>query len=451
MNAAKLAPLILAACVGCTAVGPDYQRPDIALPKQFVGGTRVSLAAVENVAWWREYNDPMLTALVERGLNKNLDVAMARERIREAEANLRATGINSAIDGSAGIDRTRSGGDGIATTTSTNKELSASLVLDMFGGIRREREAANADLAATQANLEQVRLAWLAELISAYSNARYDQEALALVRETIESREETVSVTRNQYQAGDATEYDLAEAQALLEAARADLPYYLAQFNANVFAIAALLDEPAGPLLTQMEKGAPQLRTLGTNKTGVPADLLRNRPDVRYYENLLHAAVADVGVATAYMLPSLTLSGVIDISAGVESWSFGPTLSLPLLNQGALAAQRDATISLAKQAEIDWRSAVVSAVEDVQVAQSNLTQYRRRATALQTAAATYGRALELARGNYRGGAITLLDLLDTDRSTATARINAASARNEAAKEWATLQIAVGAGAAPGVD
>ena len=389
----------------------------------------------------------MLTALIEQGLATNLDIDSARERIREAEANLRATGVNAAMDGSAEIDRTRSGGDGTSTTTGTNKELSASLVLDIFGGIRREREAAIADLAAAQADLEQVRLAWLADVVSAYADARYYQEAIALVRETINAREETVKITAAQYQAGDATEYDLAEAQALLDAARADLPDYLGQFNANVFAIATLLDRPAAPLLKQMERGAPQLRVLNTRQTGVPADLLRNRPDVRYYEAILRSAVADVGVATSDMLPSLTLSGDVGIASGTQTWSFGPALSLPVFNQGALAAQRDAKLSIAKQAEIDWRSAVVSAVEDVQVAQSNLLQYRRRATALQTSATSYGRALALAQESYRGGAITLLDLLDTDRSTASARISAASARNKAAKEWATLQISIGAGAA----
>lgn len=447
MNVVKLAPLLIVA--GCTAVGPDYRQPDIALPQTFVGGTDAPVpqtSPVGDQAWWRAYQDPMLTALVEQGLAQNLDVVAARERIRQAEANLRATGVNAALDGSGSSARTRSGGDNLAGSTAITTDLSASLVLDMFGGIRRGREAARADLTAARADLQQTRLAWLADLIAAYADARYYQEALTLARETIKARSETVDVIRNQYDAGDETEYDLAEAQALLEAAQADVPDYLAQFNANVFAIATLMNEPAAPLLKRMEKGAPQLRIPGSTAIGVPADLLRNRPDVRYYEGLLHAAVAEVGVSTADMLPSVTLTGDVDFSGGASSWSFGPSLSLPLLNQGLLSAQRDAAISEARQAETDWRASVSSAVEDVQVAQSNLLQYRRRASALQKSASSYERALLLAQANFRGGAITLLDLLDTDRSTASARISAASARNDAAKEWATLQIALGAGA-----
>lgn len=449
MNVVKIAPLLLVAA--CAAVGPDYQRPDIALAPQFVGGAGARLAPVADRAWWQDYRDPVLSALVERGLRQNLDVAAARERIRQAEANLRATGVNATLDGSPAASWSRSGGEGTSAATGHSAELGASLVLDMFGGIRREREAAKADLAAAQADLEQVRLAWLADLIAAYADARYYQEALALARETIKSRVETVEVTRRLYDAGDETEYDLAEAQALLDTARADVPGYQAQFNANVFAIATLLNEPAEPLLAQMQKGSAQLPIPGSTAIGVPADLLRNRPDLRYYEGLLHAAVADVGVSTADMLPSVTLTGDIYYAKGARSWSFGPALSLPLLNQGLLSAQRDARISAANQAEIDWRSAVSSAVEDVQVAQSNLAQYRKKTTALQKSAASYAHALELARENFRGGAITLLDLLDTDRSTASARISAASAKNDAAKEWAMLQIALGAGAVAGQD
>nr|WP_321981595.1 efflux transporter outer membrane subunit [uncultured Cohaesibacter sp.] len=443
MKLLKLMPIVLLA--GC-AVGPDYQRPDIGLSANYVGSKVNASLVARDDAWWKDYKDARLNAFISRGLEQNLDVAAAKERIKEAQANMRATGVNSAVDGSASLSRTRSGGDGVGVSNVTNRDLSASLVIDMFGGLRREREAAKASMLAAKADLEETRLAWLAELIADYSDARYYQQALALTRETIKSRVETVSIINKQVTVGDATEYDLAEAQALLDSARADLPQYLAYFNAQIFAIASLLNEPAGPILAEMQKGAPQLRTPGRISTGTPADLLRQRPDVRYYEELLHAAVADVGVATADMLPSLTLSGDLGISAGADSWSFGPELSLPILSQGKLAAQRDASVSQAKQAEIDWRSAVTSAVEDVQVAQSNLTQYRLRSAALQQSARSYKKAFDLAQKNFRGGAITLLDLLDTDRSTASAKINAASAANDAAKEWATLQIAIGSGA-----
>ncbi|HBB84177.1 MAG TPA: RND transporter [Sulfitobacter sp.] len=440
--------LVLGLLVAGCAVGTDYERPEVAMETRFVGGNAEQIGAVATQQWWLNYKDSNLTSLVTRGLAQNLDVIAAGERIRQAQAELRTTGVNAAVDGSLTGTVTTSGGDGTnGTSTVESGTLGASLVIDLFGGIRREREAAVASLTAARAEEETVRLAWLAELIAAYSDARYYQEAMALTRTAIATREETVSITRSQFNAGAATEYEVAEARALLSTARADLPQFAALFDANVYAIATLLNEPAGPIKAQMQKGAPQLSSPGDVRTGVPADLLRNRPDVRSAEADLAAAVANVGVAEAALYPALSLSGTVGRTDATDAWSFGPQLSLPVFNQGLLKASRDAQLSVARQAEIAWRASINEAVEDVQVTQSNLSRARQRAQLLRTAASDYSRALTLAQENYRNGAITLLNLLETDRNTNAARISAASATNEAAQAWATLKIATGAGAA----
>ncbi|WP_372803219.1 efflux transporter outer membrane subunit [Paracoccus seriniphilus] len=443
----KLHHLTIGLLVAGCAVGPDYQRPEVDLQTRFAGGNAEAIGAVAAEEWWLSYKDSTLNGFVKRGLVQNLDVLSATEAIRQAQAELRMTGINAAVDGSLSGSVTKSGGDGTGGTSTIDiGDLGASMVIDLFGGIRRERESAMASLTAARAEAETIRLAWLAELLSAYSDARYYQEVMALTRKTINARKETVNITRSQFEAGAATEYEVAEAQALLSTAQASLPQYSALFDANVYAIATLLNEPAGPIMTQMQKGSPQLSTPGGGRTGVPADLLRNRPDVRRAEADLAAAVAEIGVAEAALYPSLSLTGTVGRSEGADAWSFGPQLSLPVLNQGKLRAYRDAQISAARQSEIAWRASVLEAVEDVQTAQSNLSRYRQRATLLRKAAQDYGHALELAQQNYRNGAITLLDLLETDRNTASARISAASAVNDAAKAWATLKIATGAGA-----
>ncbi|SFT05876.1 outer membrane protein, multidrug efflux system [Sulfitobacter marinus] len=440
--------LVLGFLVAGCAVGTDYQRPEMAMESRFVGGNAEEIGAVAIQQWWRNYKNPILTGFVARGLAQNLDVIAAGERIRQAQAELRKTGVNAAADGSLTGSVTNSGGDATSgTSTVKSGSLGASLVIDLFGGIRREREAAVASLTAARAEEETTRLAWLAELIAAYSDARYYQEAMALTRTAIATREETVDITRSQFNAGAATEYEVAEARALLSTARADLPQFAALFDANVYAIATLLNEPAGPIKAQMQKGAPQLSSPGGARTGVPADLLRNRPDVRSAEAGLAAAVAKVGVAEAALYPALSLSGTVGRTDATDAWSFGPQLSLPVFNQGLLKASRDAQLSVARQAEIAWRASINEAVEDVQVAQSNLSRARQRAQLLRTAASDYSRALSLAQENYRNGAITLLNLLETDRNTNAARISAASATNEAAQAWATLKIATGAGAA----
>lgn len=444
-------PILLTALFAlgaCAAVGPNFQSPQIALPGQFAGSGAAANPLQRQSQWWQSYHDATLSALIERGLRQSLDVQLAMERVRAAQATLRTTGVNAALDGTYTVTPQRQGTEGAGAQGASPQTLNAGLVLDLFGGLRRAREGAGAGLTGAEADVGTARLAWLADLISTYGNARFNQTALALTRQTIATRQKTVEITRHQFEAGSATDYQMAQAQALLDTARADLPNYEARFNANVFAIATLLDEPAAPLMAQMQKGARQLRSPGSSATGVPADLVRNRPDIRSAEAALHQAVAAVGVAEADLYPSVTLTGTLARTGSAASWSFGPKIALPLLNQGLLSATRDAKISAARQAELSWRSAVMNAVEQVQVAKSNFGNYGRRQAALAQAASNYDRALALAQQNYEAGAISLLDLLDTDRSAAAARLSAASAANDTALEWAVLQIALGSGIQP---
>lgn len=430
---------------GC-AVGPNYSTPEVSLETQYVNGQAKTIGTDnQQQQWWRTYQDPLLSDLISRGLNQNLDLQVAIERIQQAQANVRKTGLNSALEGNVSGGLTSRGGSDLSSTSGLSVGLDASFVIDLFGGIQRGRESALASLVSAQANVETVRLAWLAQIITAYSDARFYQQAIQFTKETIQAREETVAITQRQFDFGATTSYDLALTKALLATAKAVLPEYVALYNANVFAISSLLDESAQPIFEQMQNNVTQLGTPANINIGIPVDLLHNRPDIRSAEALLAAAVADVGIAESQLYPSISLSGTLSETSGTSTWSFGPSIVLPILNRGSLSASRDAAESLAKQSEINWRSAILSAVEDVHVAQSNLTQQHQRSTAFDESARLYEQAFELAQENYRAGAITLLELLDTDRATAAARISSASAINDMAKAWATLQIALGAG------
>lgn len=433
----------------CAAVGPDpADLPTPAVPAGFAEGDGAPTPA--QAAFWSGYNDAMLNRLVGQGLGQSFDIMAANERIRAAQADLAGTGVlASQVGGTTTAGRERAGGDGLAAATANTATLSASFVFDLFGGARRAREGARADLQSARADAQTVRLAWLAEVIAAYADARFFQQALALTRDTIRTREETLDVTRNSRSVGIATEYDVAQTEALLQTARADLPNYEAQFNAQVYRLSTLLNVQATPLMARMRGGSAPLRTPPGPGTGVPADLLRSRPDIRVAQADYAAALAAVGVATADLLPAIRLTGTVSDTRGAASWGFGPGLSLPVLNQGALQATRARRLSEARGAEIAWKSAIAAAVEDVQTAQSNLRRYRQRAATLDGAAASYDRAYALARQNFEAGALALVDLLEADRSRASARLAAAQARNAAAKEWATLQIATGAGSRQG--
>ncbi|MEQ3643601.1 MAG: efflux transporter outer membrane subunit [Paracoccus sp. (in: a-proteobacteria)] len=453
LSHSALAALSLTALLmisACAAVGPDpSELPQTRLQAAFDEGGAAPLGQVGTNAFWSGYQDRTLSRLIADGLDTSLDIITANERIRAAAADLQATQpLAAQITGEpASASRVRSGGDGVSTGYSSTASLSAGFVFDLFGGARRAREGAAAAYASAEAQVQVTRLAWLAEVIGAYSDARYNQQALALTRETIRAREATLEVTRNMLSLGLATDYDIAQTEALLQTAQADLPAFEAQFSAQVYRLSTLLNQQAGPLTATMQAGSGALRIPPGPGTGVPAELLRNRPDVRAAQQDLAQALAAVGVATADLLPSLSLTGTVSDQGGGTGWGFGPRLSLPVANQGVLQASRTRRLSEARSADLAWRSSVAAAVEDVQTAQSNLRRLRQRVAALDQAAASYDRAYDLASTNFEAGALPLIDLLDADRQRAAARLQAASARNDAAREWAALQISTGAGAA----
>lgn len=434
------------ALAGC-AVGPDYTSPSVPVASTFAEADRSSLGEVATRRWWRQFEDPILTDLVTRGLAQNLDLSASRERIRAAQAALRQTGVAASVDGSLGSSSVRSGSDLQQAGRQSASTLDATVVIDLFGGVRRAREAAAADLGSAEADNGVTRLSYLTSIVGAYIEARYAQNAIELTRQTIATRERTLQITQSQRTSGAATELDEAQVQALLDDARSNLPALEATFLSNVYAIATLLAEPAQPLVSRLQAGAPQPRPRGAVRVGIPADLVRNRPDVRQAEREYAAAVARVGVATAALYPSVSLSGSVT-EGGTNSWSFGPSFSQALLNQPQLRAARDQQASQARQAEIAWRQSVLGAIEDVQSANSTYRRNGQTVAMLTRSANSYARALELSQANFDQGALSLLDLLDTDRSLDASRLAQAAAIRDEAVNWSILQIALGAGAFP---
>jgi outer membrane protein, multidrug efflux system len=433
---------------GCSPVGPALHASDPRIAESFVGGGPQPVGLVAEDIWWNAFGDAVLDDLIARGLAQNLSLASAIARVEAAEATLRGRGISAQLDGSLQAQSQRAGGEDLPTTTTETGSLSGSFVFDLFGGARRSRDEAAANLSAAWFDADTARLAFLSALIGHYLDLRYNQEALALTRATIASRQWTLDLVTTQASIGDASDLDVARAQADLDSARADLSGLQHGFEANVFAIATLLAEPAGPLMQRLEKGAAQPRVKATGKIGVPADLLRNRPDVKAAEKRLVAALAAVGVAEADLYPSLALSGTVTAS-DTATWSFGPALSLLVFNRGRLIAVRDRAVAQSKEAELAWRSSILSAVEDVQTELSALSANRQRAARLADVVASTERVIDLSRETYRLGSTTLLDLLEAERSATAARLSLAQTNRDTAASYARTQVAVGRGAEVG--
>jgi len=450
--------LLLSGCV----VGPNHTPPEIALPGKFAEGGSTSNGDVSQVAWWKAFNDSRLNGYVQTGLDQNLDVLQAMERINQARAAVISAGAGSlpSLDLSASADRsgTKDIGGPLSPSstgpqTNVSGNLTASWFLDLFGLYRRSKESALASLDAAYAATDVARLTLLSQVASAYIDVRYYQERIAIARQNLDSRRETLNLTRLQLEAGAASRLDVVQSEGLVNSTLAELPGLETQFRTAAHRIATLLGLPASSLVTELQKGARQPVARFNAKSGIPADLIRNRPDIRASERQLAAAVANIGVAEAQLYPAITLGGSITPSytkiaageSGTLSWSFGPGLSLPIFDGGALKANVSSSESAAREAYLAWKQTVLDAVEEVENALAAVTRDRRTVDALQATVKSYQEALQLATASYRDGASSLLDVLDAQRQVSTAQANLAQAVQQVAQDFVSLNVAIGGG------
>lgn len=452
-----LLPLMAILLSSCVA-GPDHQAPETALPSKYSEAKAQEIGDVRFNRWWESFHDKHLTALVEQGTSQNLDVLQAMERIQAAQANVIAAGAGRLPQVDAGADATVAGTDGSflrkgTSTKTASANIGASWLLDLFGEYRRSVESANASLDAAYDDVGVARLAYLSDLAASYIDARFYQEALVQTRISLASRRETLKLTEDTRKAGSASNLDVVQAEGLVNQTLAELPPLEAGFHQAANHVATVLGLPAASITDSLVKGATQPVARYSTKTGVPADLIRNRPDIRKAERLLAAATADIGVAEAQLYPSITLDGTISAgrlvtntaSGGLTGWSFGPAINVPIFNGGALKANVEIAKSASAQQYLAWKQTVLNAVEEVENALVALHRDAQTAAAQRRVVQSYEQALSLARETYRGGATTLLDVLDAERNVSIGRLSLAQAIRKLALDYVALNVAIGSG------
>lgn len=459
-----LLPLSLLLLSGCV-VGPDYQSPSAAVPAKFSQGDASRADDVTLNPWWEAFRDKRLNSLITQGMNENLTVQQSLERIVSARANVIVAGSGGLPQLNAGASANASGQDGsflrrssaTGASHSETKTLDAagdaSWLLDFFGQYRRATESAKASLDAAYDDVNVARLAYLSDLATSYIDARYNQEALALQRLSLQSRRETLKLTNDIQAAGAASSLDVVQAEGLVNQTLATLPAYETGFHVAANHIATLLGLPATAVTDQLIKGGSQPMPRYNTKVGIPADLIRNRPDIRQAERLLAAATASIGVAEAQLYPSLSLDGSIGgtrqftnaVTGNVTSWSFGPTLTIPIFSGGRLRANVDIAKSEAQSQYLAWRETVLNGIEEVENSLITLRKNYETVAALRKVVASSEQALGLARESYRGGATSLLDVLDAERTLSDSRVSLAAAIRSLAASYVTLNVAIGGG------
>lgn len=437
------------ALAACAPGGGGLTAPKADLPERFAADSPARRAG-SNI-WWAAFRDSRLDGLIAAGLKRNLDVQTAVSVIREAQANARLVGANdlpqATVSGAA--NRGDSEGTGIVSDT-TSATLGVSWLIDIFGQNRAARQGAAAQLDAAYSSAEVARLTVASAIASAYVDARYYQEALALTRQSLESRKRTLALTREQDVLGSVSRIEVLQAEQLVTQAEAALPALEVGRDQAINRLATLTAGRSADIAAQLRRGGGQPRARYRASVGVPADVVRARPDVRVAEANLAAAVAAVGEARAAFYPKLTLSGTvtpINISGGgsAKTWGFGPQLSVPLFSGGANQARLSAAQARAEQARLAWQASVLKAVEEVENA---LAGYNRDARAVDAQSRLVSNAREsvsLTQTSYELGEAGFFPVLDAERTLLSARQELAGAVRQQALNFIALSAASAGG------
>ena len=448
---------------GCAAVGPNYVSPKLATPQtwhtELEDGLRAKPIDPQTLAsWWKTLNDPILSSLMRQAVDGNLDLKVARARIRQARADRRISEADlfPIVDAVGSFRKSRSSensGGGTEVDLSA-VGFDAQWELDIFGGIRRSVEAATADVQASTEDLRDVLVSLLAEVALNYVDARTYQVRLAVAEQNLRSQQETYQLTSWRSQAGLTTELAVQQAKYNLESTRSQIPTLQTGLEAAMNRIAVLLGRPPGDLHRVLEEPRPIPAARMEVAVGVPADTLRHRPDVRRAERELAAQTARVGVATAELYPKLTLLGSIGVESlsvsdlfvpGSRTYSFGPSISWPIFNAGAIRSNIEAQSALQEQALGEYESTVLNALEEVENALVAYVQEQNRRQALADSAQAAKIAVELAETQFEAGLIDFNNVLDAQRSLLTFQDQLAESQGTVTSNLIRLYKALGGG------
>lgn len=486
MRARRLSPalvLVLALVSACT-VGPDYRPPQPQVPAQWTqrGGMLTSEPA-DLAAWWRTFHDPQLNSLVSRAAASNLELRAAALRIAQARAqrDIATSGAWPSLNASGAYARTRisertattsllglgqstgaspSGGVGGSIPGLANPfdqfqyGFDAAWEADLFGRVSRSVEAADAGVQASVEERHDAFVSLAGEVARAYIELRSAQREQLIARDSLQTQRGILELAQQRRDAGVGDDLDVANAAAVAAGTQAQLPLYQRRITQAVNQLSLLLAQQPGALSEELEAVQAVPPVPPRMPAGLPADLVRRRPDIRAAEARLHAATAQVGVATADFFPDLTLHLGLGLQAervkDLTDWashfmSLGPSLELPVFDGG----RRRATVRLqglrAQEAAVGYAGAVLDALHEVDNAAAACDAEQERQAALAAAVSQEQTALQLAQQRYQSGIAGFIEVLDAERSQQQAQLAQADSAAAAADSFVALYKALGGG------
>jgi len=462
-----LAASLLLLAGGCT-VGPNYEKPDFPVSPTWKEAQQSGFDSRSSdlARWWSTFNDPLLDSLVERAVESNLDLRVAEARIREARAAraVTAAGAWPTIDTSAAYARSRTSANTFAVSAPSaagNLEhglyktgFDASWEIDVFGGVRRSVEAADANIEVSVEDRRVTLVTLLGDVAKNYIDVRGFQRRLEVARANLKAQQETLELNRVRFEAGLASDLEVAQAETLVSATAAQIPPLKSSLKQSAYSLDVLLGLEPGALWGELSSDGPIPKMPPEILVGLPSELLRRRPDIRRAERQLAAATAQVGVATADLFPKFSLTGVFNLqSISASDWftgrsrfyNVGPTIRWPLFDAGRIRANIEVRNAQEEQALKQYEKAILTGLEDVEKALVSYVNEQTRNRSLVEAVAANRRAVQLVNELYNRGLVDFLNVLITQRSLYATENDLAVSNALVASNLVALYKALGGG------
>ena len=417
-----LLPFVLSACL---TVGPDYSTPEVSIPDNFVEAQEADTQKLDK-AWWTTLDDPLLNQFIDEAKTRNFDVRIAVARLDEVismrERITSAKRPKGTLNGRA---------TSILSNTEFNDEVSYQLdstsgwELDLWGRLSRAIEAADADQEAAEALLKDVHRSVVAQVTRDYYMIRGAQQERDVAKRNINTQIETAQLTRSLVKVGLRSEADTARANALLSETKARLPLYEATITQGIYNLVLLTDGDARSVREKLNPAVKLPNLPLSENIGIPAELLRDRPDIRMAERELAAATALIGVSTSDLYPRVSLTGDLYTSSNSlnnlfssdnMSFGVGPSIRWDFLNYKRIRAEIDAQGAKQQQALVRYEQTVTQAITEVEISLATLQQRRLHRSEIVAALQYHEQAMQLVNTRYREGVQSFLDVLAAQRS-----------------------------------
>ncbi len=461
-NAGAIIVLLAVLVSGC-AVGPDFIKPEPVMPdawhQKLTSGSTASEEDLQD--WWEKFNDPVLNTLIERAAAGNFDLTIALERVNEARSLL---GIAAGerfpdINGNGNITRARYGEDFPAPSFDSNRTdnyystgLDAFWEIDLWGRVRRQVEATEQNMYASIENYRDVLVVLYAEVALNYIELRTLQQQLHYAEANTALQRETLQLTEDRLKAEIAPELDVEQAKLNLYRTESNIPLYKQAIVRAINRLGVLLGEQSQDLHAELAASATIPTPAPSVFVGIPADILRQRPDIRSAERTLASQTARIGVATADLYPSFSLVGTMGFEATADLfdstnryWSLGPQFRWNIFDGGRVRSRIQGADARAMQALAGYEQTVLLALEEVENSMVAFEQESNRRSILDKSVAAAQKSADLVRTLYITGLTDFQRLLDMERDLFQQQDLLAASQGSVSQNLVRLYKALGGG------